>query len=318
MKVEENKIIAPLTNFKIGEKAKYFIELDDKDDIFEFLNWVEKNKLNSYLKEKKIFILGEGTNILFNKFNGLVLKPKFKDIEKIDEGILKVGSGVLVSELLDYVINLGYQGLEWAGGLPGGVGGAVEGGVGCFGGEFKNLVLDVLAINLKNGEVKNFKKEECKFEYRNSFFRQNKEWLIIETTLIFETNGDPEELKKITEEKINYRKEKHPLEYPNAGSIFKNYPFEKAPKFVQNLVLEKNKLKNDPFPVIPIAFLISELGLKGKRIGDAQISEKHSNFIINLGRATFDDVYALIDFVKKSLEDNFQIEPELEVQIIDG
>ncbi len=309
MKIEENKTIAPLTNFKIGGPAKYFIELRKKEDILKFFEWQKSQNL-------PIFILGGGTNILFNKFEGIVLKPEFKYIEKIDKGILKVGSGILVSELLDYVINLSYQGLEWAGGLPGTIGGAIEGGVGCFGGEFKNLVLEVLAVDLKTGEIKNFKKEECQFEYRNSFFRKSKEWLIVETTLIFETNFDKEELKKIAEEKINYRKEKHPLEYPNAGSIFKNYPFEKAPKFLQNLALEKNKIKNDPFPVIPIAFLISELGLKGKRIGDAQISEKHSNFIINLGRATFDDVCELIDFVKKSLEDNFQIQPEVEIQII--
>jgi UDP-N-acetylmuramate dehydrogenase len=109
---------------------------------------------------------------------------------------------------------------------------------------------------------------------------------------------------------------KHPLEYPNAGSIFKNIPFEKAPKFVQDLALEKNKVKDDPFPVIPTAFLISEAGLKGKRIGDAQISEKHSNFIVNLGRATFNDVYQLIDFAKKILEDKFEVEPEIEIKII--
>ncbi len=309
MNIEKNKIIAPLTSFKIGGPAKYFVELKVKEDILRFLEWQKNQNL-------PVFILGGGTNILFNKFEGIVLKPEFRYIEKIDEGILKVGSGILVSELLDYVVNLGYQGLEWAGGLPGTIGGAVEGGVGCFGGEFKNLVLEVLAVNLKTGEIKNFKKEECQFEYRNSFFRKNKGWLIVETTLVFKPNEKKEELKKIVEEKINYRKEKHPLEYPNAGSVFKNYPFEKAPKFLQEFALERNKVKNDPFPVIPIAFLISELGLKGKRIGDAQISEKHSNFIINLGKATFDDVYKLIDLVKKTLEDNFQIQPETEIQII--
>ena len=124
------------------------------------------------------------------------------------------------------------------------------------------------------------------------------------------------ELKKIAEEKIEYRKNKHPLEYPNAGSIFKNIAFEKAPKFVQDLAIEKGKIKTDPFPVIPTAFLIAEAGLKGKRIGDAQISEKHANFIINLGKATFDDVYQLIDYTKKTLEDKFQVEPEIEIQVI--
>lgn len=310
MKIIKNKKLAPLTNFKIGGKADFFCQIENLEDLFRISEWIKKNNL-------RYFIFGGGTNLLVNNFQGIILKPKFKFIEKIDKGILKVGSGVLVSELLDYVIDLGYKGLEWAGGLPGTVGGAVEGGVGCFGGEFKNLVLEVEAVNLKNSEYKIFNKEECEFEYRNSFFRKNREWLIISTTLNFETGYDKEELKKIANEKIEYRKEKHPLEYPNAGSVFKNYPFVKAPKFVQSLALEKNKVKIDPFPVIPIAFLISELGLKGKRIGDAQISEKHANFIINLGKATFEDVYQLIDFTKKTLEDNFQIEPELEIQIVD-
>jgi UDP-N-acetylmuramate dehydrogenase len=309
MKIIKNKNLATFTSFKIDNQINYFTEIQKEKDIIQFLEWWQKKKI-------PIFVLGGGTNVLINNFSGVVIKPKLNYIEKIAEGILNVGSGILVSELLNYVIESAYQGLEWAGGLPGTVGGAIEGGVGCFGGEFKNLVLEVKAFNLETGEYKIFKNKECQFEYRNSFFRQNKKWLIIEAKLIFQHNADSEKLKKIAEEKINYRKQKHPLEYPNAGSIFKNIPFEKAPKFVQNLALEKNKIKNDPFLIIPTAFLIAEAGLKGKKIGDAQISEKHSNFIINLGKAKFNDVYQLIDFVKKTLEDKFQIQPELELQII--
>ena len=310
MKIIKNKKLAPLTSFKIGGKADFFVEIKNLEDLYKISDWLQKKNL-------RCFIFGGGTNLLINNFQGVILKPEFKFIERIDKGILKVGSRILVAELLNYVIDLGYKGLEWAGGLPGTVGGAVEGGVGCFGGEFKNLVFEVEAVNLKNGEYKIFKKDECEFEYRNSFFRKIKNWLIVSTILNFEPGYDQEELRKIAEEKIEYRKNKHPLEYPNAGSIFKNYSFVKAPKFVQDLALEKNKVKTDPYPLIPIAFLIHELGLKGKIIGDAKISEKHSNFIINLGRATFSDVIQLIDFTKKSLEDNFQIEPELEIQIVD-
>jgi UDP-N-acetylmuramate dehydrogenase len=309
MKIIQNKKLKELTSFKIGGIADYFVEIQNFEDFLKFFSWQKRKGL-------PIFVLGGGTNILVNDFKGIVLKPNFRYIKKVEDGILVVSSGILVSELLDYVIDLGYQGLEWAGGLPGTVGGAIEGGVGCFGGEFKNLILEVNAINLKTGEEKIFSKEECLFDYHNSFFKQNKDWLIVEAKLFFEDKKDKNELRKIAEEKINYRKMKHPLEYPNAGSIFKNIPFEKAPKFVQNLALEKNKIKNDPFLVIPIAFLISEAGLKGKRIGDAQISEKHSNFIINLGQATFDDVCELIDFTKKTLEDKFEVEPEIEIKII--
>jgi len=307
MRIFKNKELVDYTSFKIGGKARYFVEIENLEDLEKFLNFNFKDK---------IFILGGGTNILINNFDGIVLKPNFKHIEKVEEGVLKVGASNLVSEVLDYAIKMGYQGLEWAGGLPGTIGGAVEGGVGCFGGEFKNLVLEIEALNLKSGEYKIFKKEECEFEYRNSFFKKNKDWLIVSAKLIFNPKGESENIKRITEEKIKYRKLKHPIEYPNAGSVFKNYPFFTAPKKIQELALEKNKVKNDPFPVIPMAFLISEAGLAGKRIGDAQISLKHANFIINLGKAKFEDVLSLIDFTKKTLQDKFEINPELEIRII--
>ncbi len=309
MKIIKNKFLKDLTSFKIGGVADYFVEIQNLEDFLKFFSWQRNKNL-------PIFVLGGGTNLLIDNFKGIVLKPEFKCIHNIGDGILVVGSGILVSELLNYVIDLEYEGLEWAGGLPGTVGGAIVGSVGAFGGEFKNLVLEVKAINLKTGEEKIFSNNECLFDYRNSFFRQTNEWLIIEAKLLFKNKKNKEELKKISEEKINFRKSKHPLEYPNAGSIFKNISFENAPKFVQQLALDKNKIKNDPFPVIPIAFLISELGLKGKRIGDAQISEKHPNFIVNLNNATFNDVLQLIDFVKKSIEDNFNLEPEVEINIV--
>jgi len=308
MIIEKNKIIAPLTNFKIGDEALYFVTLENLEDIYDFLELKEKFNL-------PIFILGGGTNLLFDKFNGFVIKTKFKNFEILEPYVLKIGSNFLVSEVLEKLCEMGFSGFEWAGGLPGEIGGAIRGNAGCFGGEIKDLVIEVEALNLKTGEIKIFKKEEIEFEYRNSFFKKNKEWLILSGIFKF-NQGEKEKIKKEIEEKINYRKERHPLEYPNAGSIFKNINFEKAPEKLKNLALEKNKVKNDPFPVIPTAFVISELGLKGFKIGKAQISEKHANFIINLGGATFKDVYSLIDYIKKKVEDEFEVKLEEEIEIV--
>jgi UDP-N-acetylmuramate dehydrogenase len=308
MIIEKNKIIAPLTNFKIGDEALYFITLENLEDIYDFLELKEKFNL-------PIFILGGGTNLLFDKFNGFVIKTNFKNFEILEPYVVKIGANFLVSEVLEKLCEMGFSGFEWAGGLPGEIGGAIRGNAGCFGGEIKDLVIGVEALNLKTGEIKIFKKEEIEFEYRNSFFKKNKEWLILSGIFKF-NQGDKEKIKKEIEEKINYRKERHPLEYPNAGSIFKNINFEKAPEKLKNLALEKNKVKNDPFPVIPTAFVISELGLKGFRIGKAQISEKHANFIINLGGATFKDVYSLIDYIKKKVEDEFEVKLEEEIEIV--
>jgi UDP-N-acetylmuramate dehydrogenase len=308
MIIEKNKIIAPLTNFKIGDEALYFITLENLEDIYDFLELKEKFNL-------PIFILGGGTNLLFDKFNGFVIKTNFKNFEILEPYVLKIGANFLVSEVLERLCEMSLSGFEWAGGLPGEIGGAIRGNAGCFGGEIKDLVIGVEALNLKTGEIKIFKKEEIEFEYRNSFFKKNKEWLILSGIFKF-NQGEKEKIKKEIEEKINYRKERHPLEYPNAGSIFKNINFEKAPEKLKNLALEKNKVKNDPFPVIPTAFVISELGLKGFKIGKAQISEKHANFIINLGGATFKDVYSLIDYIKKKVEDEFEVKLEEEIEIV--
>ena len=328
MKILKKEKLAKYTNFKIGEEAELLAFLEKIEDIEKI--FFKKNF------DLPVFVLGGGTNVLVKNFSGLVLKPEFRYFKlapvvkqklnfyklpiffdsNLKEEEIIVGSGVMVSELLDLAIELGYQGLEWAGGLPGTVGGAIEGGVGCFGGEFKNLVVEVLAFNFKTKEFRIFKKDECQFTYRNSYFRQTKEWLILEAKLSFNPGHLKEKLLSIAKEKINFRQQKHPLEFPNAGSVFKNIPFADAPDFVKELALEHNKIKDDPFKVIPVAFLIDYLGLVGKRIGDAQISFKHANFIVNLGKATFEDVFNLIILVKNTFEKKLNFSPEVEIQII--
>ncbi|MFZ8848484.1 MAG: FAD-binding protein [Minisyncoccia bacterium] len=153
MIIEKNKIIAPLTNFKIGDKALYFITLENLEDIYDFLELKEKFNL-------PIFILGGGTNLLFDKFNGFVIKTNFKNFEILEPYVVKIGANFLVSEVLEKLCEIGFSGFEWAGGLPGEIGGAIRGNAGCFGGEIKDLVIGVEALNLKTGEIKIFKKEE--------------------------------------------------------------------------------------------------------------------------------------------------------------
>lgn len=312
MIIEKNKILAPLTNFKIGGKALYFITLNSLIDLEEFLELKAKFDL-------PIFILGGGTNILFNKFDGFVIRTNFKEFDIIEENksevIIKIGANLLVSEVLEKLVNLSLANFEWAGGLPGEIGGAIRGNAGCFGGEIKDILIGVEAFNLETGEKKYLKNKEINFDYRDSFFKRNKNWLILNGIFRFK-RGNSEEIKKVIEEKINYRKEKHPIEYPNAGSIFKNIKLETASEKLKALALEKNKIKNDPFPVIPTAFVISELGLKGFQIGQAKISEKHSNFIVNLGGATFEEVYKLIDYIKKKVADEFEVLLEEEIEIV--
>jgi len=310
MNLIKNVKLQKFTTFKIGGPAKYFVAIKNLKDIEETINLLEKEKI-------KFFILGGGSNVLFKDegFDGLIIKSNLNYLNIFEDYFIS-GSGKLMKDVVDKVSRLGYSSLENFGGLPGTIGGAVRGNAGCFGSEIKDSILEVTAVNLKNKDIKIFKKEECEFEYRNSFFKKNKDWFILEAKFIIKERKNPEELLKIIEERINYRKERHPIEYPCAGSVFKNIDFEKAPQRLKELALEKNVVKDDPFKIIPAGFVINEAGLTGKQIGGAKISEKHSNFIVNLGNAKAKDVLDLIDLIKEEVNKKFDVMLEEEIEIV--
>ena len=155
--------------------------------------------------------------------------------------------------------------------------------------------------------------KECRFSYRSSIFKE-KDLVVLSASLKLK-KGDKKVLQKIAKSHINYRKEKHPLEYPNIGSIFKNVDFKKvSQKFKKEFI---NKVKQDPFPIVPAAWFIIGVGLAGKKIGGAQISKKHSNYIVNLGGAKAKDVLALIELTKKKVKKVYNLDLEVEVQYLD-
>lgn len=308
MLILENIHLKEFTTFKIGGKAIFFSTPTNLKDIEKIIDFLEKNKL-------PFFILGGGSNILFsdNGFEGLVIKPKFETFNIFENGEVVVGADRAMPEVVYELCRLGYQGLEWAGGLPGEIGGAVRGNAGCFGYEIKDIVEEVLAINLLSKELKIFKNEDCYFSYRSSFFKNNKEWLIVEVKLKLKPNFNSDNLLQIMKEKINYRKERHPIEFPNAGSIFKNINFDEAPINLQELAQTSGVVKGNK---IPTAFVIEYLGLKGKTIGGAKISEKHANFIINFNHAKAEDVLNLIALTKETVKKNFNFDLEEEIEIV--
>jgi len=297
------------TTFKILYQAKFFSVINNLQDIEKLISFLQKNNL-------RFFILGGGSNILFKNqyFDGLIIKPQFKYFNLENDGLIKTGANVNISNLVFKLCRSGYQGLEWAGGLPGEVGGAIRGNAGCFGGEIKDVFKELTAVNLSTKELKKFYFNDLNFDYRSSFFKKNKDWLIIEAYFNLQPNFNAKDLLKIMMEKINYRKERHPLNYPNAGSIFKNIEFEKAPENLKDLATKYHMVKGNK---IPTAFVIEFLGLKGKQIGGAKISEKHANFIINFNNAQPQDILNLIFFVKEKAKEKFDLDLEEEIEIVD-
>ena len=307
------------SNYKIGGGADYFFSAKNVEELIGVVAVAKKNNL-------PIFILGGGTNLLINDsgFRGLVLKPDIQKlkIEKLDKTnvFVRVGAGVLVSELLNFLISQSLSGMEWAGGLPGTVGGAIRGNAGAFSGETKDTVTEVISLGIaeKKSKVISRNNKACKFGYRNSIFKlQNGNEIILEAIFVLK-KGEQKIIQKATEEKINYRRSRHPMEYPNIGSIFKNVPFEQFKKETKlsTDALGKLPVKNDPFPVVPSAYLISEANLKGRRHGNAVVSPKHPNFIVNEGGAMSADVEELIKQVKMAVREMFGVTLEEEAQRI--
>ncbi len=300
------------SNYKIGGPARYFFESDKADNLIAAVGKARRMKT-------PVFILGGGTNILFSDegFPGLIIKPSNRFIKNdCDDFCLRIGAATSVEELLDYSIAKGLSGLEWAGGLPGSLGGAIYGNAGCFGGEIKDNVKEIISLDISGPNPKIVKRtnSECGFEYRSSIFKKNKnQEMILEAVLLFK-KGDKKAIQSAVEEKVNYRKERQPLEYPNIGSIFKNVSLARISADNKRINADiKNVIKVDPFPVIPTAHLISEAGLKGISYGGAIISPKHPNFIVNALNASAQDVKKLIELTKNKVKEKFLINLEEEI-----
>ena len=244
--------LSQFSNYKIGGPAEYFYEFKNKDDIRLAID--EYKRIDPELVN--VFILGEGTNILFSDegFNGLILKNSIKSIN-YDKGILVVSSGVLFSDLNDFAIKNSIRGFEWSGGLPGSVGGAVRGNAGAHGGETKDNIVEVVSFDYKKQETVVRSDKDCLFDYRNSIFKSGEAASEIILSAKFRVDeGVSEKIQEETNKKIEFRKERHPLEYPNLGSTFKNIPVEK----VSTEILDEFRasIKKDPFFVLPAVKLI--------------------------------------------------------------
>jgi len=282
MKFKRNVLLKNYTTFKIGGPAKYFYIAKNKTDLIEAIKKAKKLKL-------PFFILGGGSNLLVSDkgYNGLVIK--------------------FGRPLSRYVS----KGSEWAAGIPGTVQGAVCGNAGAFGKSMKDVVESVEVFDAETGKVKIFKNKDCRFSYRNSIFRKKKNLIILSVKI---------KLKKVDVKKIkqylNYKKQTQPLNFPSAGSVFKNFtPRRKefsgaGPKRFAEL----DKFKKNG--VIPAAYLIDKCGLKGKKIGNVKISEKHGNFIVNLGWGKAKDVIKLIKLAKKKVKKKFKVSLEEEIRYL--
>ena len=284
-KILYNEPMKKYTTFKVGGPAECLIKIDNETDLKEILNFANENNI-------EIHVVGNGSNLLVldGGIKGIIILMRIEDIKISEEKyIIEVKSGTKIAKLGQILANQQIAGFEELSGIPGTIGGAVIMNAGAHGKEMKDIVKSVRCFDY-SGKVKEFTNKEMNFEYRNSILKNNK---YIVTSVILELyKGNKQEIQQKMKIYKDYRKEHQPTEYPSAGSTFKRG---------EDYITAK---------------LIDESGLKGYKVGDAEVSTRHAGFIINKGNATANDILNLIEYVKKVIYEKFGKKLDLEIQII--
>lgn len=314
MKIQENISLKKYTTFKIGGEARYFCVVETLEELKEAFLWAQSESL-------KTFVLGGGSNILFSDkgFDGLVIKMNNRNLDKIDENekavVLKCGAGLILADLVKHCLENGYEGFEWAAGIPGTFGGAIRGNAGAFGPTIGDSVKSVELIknNVENFQLKIIDKKDCGFEYRNSFLKKNKDLILWSAEVELE-KGNLEEIRDRFEKYIHKRRAGQPLLgiFPSAGSVFEN---PQVPQRVIDIFEEDRGVKSMGGRA-PAGWLIDQCDLKGKKIGGAMVSDVQANFIVNTGEASFEDVMILISLIKEKVRNKFGVQLKEEIEIV--
>ncbi|MDD4831960.1 MAG: UDP-N-acetylmuramate dehydrogenase [Bacilli bacterium] len=284
-KILENVPMSEHTTYKVGGKATIVFP-KNIEKLIQLIKLLEENKIN-------FKILGNGSNVIFkdSDYEGIIINLKeFKEIN-IEGFTVRAGAGVNLMELAYKTSRLGLTGLEFATGIPGTLGGAIYMNAGAYKSDMGYIVSEirVLTPDLKIMTLYN---KDLNFHYRTSFLKENLGYICLEAKLILKY-GNKVEIKKVIEDRKQKRWLSQPLEYPCAGSVFRNPENDFAGR------------------------LIEECNLKGKIIGGAMISSKHANFIINHGNATAKDIKDLIKLAQKEVKNKFNIDLHLEQEIIE-
>ena len=274
------------TTFGVGGLASIFIYPSSIDDLKKILKYSFKNNI-------KIFFMGSGSNMLISDdgFNGIVicLRKSFKNFDYNDSFETIAGTGVMLGQMVRILTKNSVKGLESLIGVPGTLGGALIMNAGAYGSEISNYLVSIKCITLEGNE-KIYMKEDLEFSYRYSNIPKNE--VVVEAKFQFQT-GDINEIKINKDKASQSRRNNQPLQYRSAGSIFKN-----------------------PKSGMAAGYLIDQAKLKGLKKGDAEISTKHANFIINHGSATSENILDLIKIIKLEVYNKFKVNLDLEVKLM--
>ena len=285
-KVERNPLLSKYTTYKVGGKALAIVYPKNVDGLIKLLRLLKENDV-------KYKILGNGSNLLFSDslFEGIIIKlSSFDEVEFFGNNKVRVGAGYSLIKLSLLTAKKGLAGLEIASGIPGTVGGAVFMNAGAYKSDMGYVVQEVKVLT-PDYKIITLENKELNFHYRSSFLQKHPEYICLEVIIKLK-KGDREILNEVINERRERRRESQPLEYPSAGSVFRNPDGGFAGK------------------------MIEDLGLKGYSNGGAKVSEKHANFIINYNKATSKDIKELIDYVHDAVLKEYNVDLKIEQEFV--
>lgn len=280
--------LAEYSSFHTGGPAAYLFITKTVDETVRVVATAHNNEI-------PFIIIGGGSNLLISDdgYDGLVIKINVLGLNLIDDRDIECGAGEELMSLVNFSVENGLQGIEFAAGIWGSVGGAVFGNAGAYGGEMKDILTEILLLD-RTGLIKKVTPEYCRFGYRDSYLKKTKE--IILSVKVRLQKGNKEELQSKIDEILAIRASKHPVEQFCAGSFFKNIPDS-----------------NEKHGKLPAGRLLEEIGAKEISVGGAKVFEKHANIIINDGTASSKEIRKLADILKQKVFDKFGINLEDEV-----
>lgn len=281
----KNEPLYKHTTYHVGGPARLFIKVDNVEGLINVIKYCRKHRI-------PLFVIGRGSNLLFSdkSFEGIVISLEKLNSYSINGNKVIAQSGVSMIKLAYDCAKVGLSGFEFMGGIPGNIGGGIFMNAGAYQSCLSEVVESVTILN-EQLKVVTLSKDEMEFAYRHSIIQDNPKWIVLEASFVLE-NGTVEEINDKLDKRKERRMASQPWNKPSAGSVFRNPNEGPAWKF------------------------IDEVGLRGYEIGGAQVSPKHSNFIVNNGYASAQDIYDLIFYVQKEVEDKFKVKLKPEVRFI--
>lgn len=281
----ENVNLKEYNTYRLEAFCKYMALPKSVKELQEVINYCLH-------KDIKYFVLGNGSNVILDgTFNGIVINMKnLNGSELVGNTDIIAYSGIMMPKLVKFAVKNNLQGLEWASGIPGTLGGGIYGNCGAYNDDIYHYLKEIIVLH--NGKIEHIKADKVFHDYRQTFFQGKRQYIIVAAHLKL-IKGDSKQSQELINDRLKRRLSSQPLTYPSAGSVFRN-----------------------PSKEMPSGKLIEDVGLKNKNIGGALISPKHANFIVNNGNATAKDVICLIELIKKTIKENYSIDLVTEQEIV--